>query len=89
MPIEDAKQLHGVPLKIINFYVDIIKGTISLSPNSIDGIVDKWTNSYNTPVPTVLLNYKIDWSSQLAVECVALGLSGTPRFVQQNEGQAL
>lgn len=40
-PFDNVKQLHGVPIKIIGFYVDIMKGTISLSPDSITDIVGK------------------------------------------------
>ena len=40
-PFEDKKQEHGATLKIIGFWVDINRGTISLSPSSVTDIIDK------------------------------------------------
>ena len=40
-PFEDKKQDHGEVLKIIGFYVDINRGTITLSPDTITDIIAK------------------------------------------------
>ena len=40
-PFEDKKQEHGAELKIIGFWIDINRGSISLPPSSVVDIVDK------------------------------------------------
>ncbi|KAF8805749.1 hypothetical protein BYT27DRAFT_7103816 [Phlegmacium glaucopus] len=40
-PFDLKKQEHGNPLKIIGFWVDVNRGTISLSPDSITDIISK------------------------------------------------
>jgi len=40
-PFEDKKQDHGKVLKIIGFFVDINRGTITLSPDTITDIISK------------------------------------------------
>jgi len=40
-PFEDKKQDHGEVLKIIGFFVDINRGTITLTPESIDNVISK------------------------------------------------
>jgi len=40
-PFEDKKQEHGAELKVIGFWIDINRGTISLSPSSIADITEK------------------------------------------------
>jgi hypothetical protein len=40
-PFKDRKQDHGEQLKIIGFWVDINLGTISLSPQSVNDIIEK------------------------------------------------
>ena len=40
-PFEDKKQDHGDVLKIIGFFVDINRGTITLSPDTITDIISK------------------------------------------------
>ena len=40
-PFEDKKQDHGDILKIIAFFVDINRGTITLSPDTITDIISK------------------------------------------------
>lgn len=48
-PFEDKKQEHGSILKIIGFYVDINRGSISLSPDSIEGIINKLQSFLDSP----------------------------------------
>jgi hypothetical protein len=48
-PFDDLKQEHGSPLKIIGFWVDINRGTISLSPDSIDEIISKIDSFLSSP----------------------------------------
>ncbi|KAF8814812.1 hypothetical protein BYT27DRAFT_7032718, partial [Phlegmacium glaucopus] len=48
-PFEDKKQQHGNPLKIIGFWVDANLGTISLSPDSVNDIVNKINNFLSVP----------------------------------------
>jgi len=40
-PFSDIKQQHGEVLKIIGFWIDANLGSISLSPRSIDDLIDK------------------------------------------------
>ena len=40
-PFEDKKQDHGEVLKIIEFFVDINHGTITLTPDSIDNVISR------------------------------------------------
>jgi hypothetical protein len=40
-PFEDKKQEHGAELKVIGFWVDINRGSISLPPSSIADITEK------------------------------------------------
>jgi hypothetical protein len=42
-PFDDDKQKHGVELKIIGFWVNVQRGSISLAPSSIVDIIDKIT----------------------------------------------
>jgi hypothetical protein len=48
-PYKDSKQEHGNPLKIIGFWVDVNKGSISLSPDSITDIIDKINKFLSEP----------------------------------------
>lgn len=48
-PYEDKKQESGVTLKIIGFWVDILKGSISLSAESIQILVSDITNFLASP----------------------------------------
>jgi hypothetical protein len=40
-PFEDKKQEHGPEVKVIGFWIDINRGSISLSPSSIADIINK------------------------------------------------
>src|SRR5882762_3366166 len=40
-PFEDKKQEHGGELKVIGFWIDINRGSISLSPSSVADIINK------------------------------------------------
>jgi len=40
-PFEDKKQDHGEVLKIIGFFIDINRRTITLTPESIDNVISK------------------------------------------------
>jgi hypothetical protein len=40
-PFSDAKQQHGEVLKIIGFWIDVNSGSISLSPRSINDLINK------------------------------------------------
>ena len=48
-PFEDKKQDHGSELKIIGFFVDVNRGSITLSPSSISDIVDKLDAFLSSP----------------------------------------
>lgn len=48
-PYDDKKQEHGEVLKIIGFWVDINRGSISLSPDAVTDILDKITQFLATP----------------------------------------
>jgi hypothetical protein len=48
-PFENRKQEHGEVLKIIGFWVDANQGSISLSPDSVTGIITKINHFLNTP----------------------------------------
>ena len=50
-PYEDKKQEHGVTLKIIGFWVDICSGSISLSPDSLDSMVNSINEFLAQPKP--------------------------------------
>ncbi|KAE9403286.1 hypothetical protein BT96DRAFT_801590, partial [Gymnopus androsaceus JB14] len=49
-PYEDRKQESGVTLKIIGFWVDIIKGSISLTPESIQVLVSEIDAFLSSPL---------------------------------------
>ncbi|KAF8891922.1 hypothetical protein CPB84DRAFT_1683136, partial [Gymnopilus junonius] len=57
-PFEDKKQEHGEVLKIIGFWVDANNGSLSLSPFSVDDILDKIKSFLATPGCKPLLR---DW----------------------------
>ncbi|THU96559.1 hypothetical protein K435DRAFT_858422 [Dendrothele bispora CBS 962.96] len=48
-PFEDEKQLDGAQLKIIGFWVDTIKGSISLTSDSIQALVSDINTFLSTP----------------------------------------
>ncbi|THU84075.1 hypothetical protein K435DRAFT_870667 [Dendrothele bispora CBS 962.96] len=48
-PFEDEKQLDGARLKIIGFWVDAIKGSISLTSKSIQALVSDINTFLSTP----------------------------------------
>jgi len=48
-PFEDKKQDHGEVLKIIGFFVDINRGTITLTPDSVDNVISKIHVFLTTP----------------------------------------
>jgi hypothetical protein len=48
-PFEDRKQDHGETLKIIGFWVDINKGSISLTPSSVTEILSRIDVFLSTP----------------------------------------
>ncbi|KIL55010.1 hypothetical protein M378DRAFT_91540, partial [Amanita muscaria Koide BX008] len=43
-PFSDVKQQHGEVLKIIGFWIDANFGSISLSPHSVDDLIEKITS---------------------------------------------
>lgn len=57
-PFDDKKQEHGSILKIIGFYIDIERGSISLCPESITDIISKLDNFLNSPDRKARL---LDW----------------------------
>jgi hypothetical protein len=57
-PYDDKKQEYGSILKIIGFYIDIDRGSISLSPDSITDIITKLNNFLNSPDRKARL---LDW----------------------------
>jgi hypothetical protein len=48
-PFDDDKQLHGCPLKIIGFSVDINAGMISLAPDYVSDICEGLIEFLATP----------------------------------------
>ncbi|KAJ8517701.1 hypothetical protein ONZ45_g5144 [Pleurotus djamor] len=52
-PFEWRKQEHGQVLKIIGFWVDITKGSISLHPDSVANLVAKTKTFLQTPRPVL------------------------------------
>jgi hypothetical protein len=48
-PYEDKKEEHGSPLKIIGFWVDVNLSSISLSPSSINDVINKVQIFLSTP----------------------------------------
>jgi hypothetical protein len=48
-PFEDKKQDHGETLKIIGFWVDVNKGTITLPPSSVTQILTRIDTFLSTP----------------------------------------
>ncbi|KAE9400094.1 hypothetical protein BT96DRAFT_819735, partial [Gymnopus androsaceus JB14] len=57
-PYEDRKQESGVTLKIIGFWADIIKGSISLTPESIQVLVSEINAFLSSPLRKAALR---DW----------------------------
>lgn len=57
-PYEDRKQDHGAELKVIGFWVDINRGTISLSPSSVSDIVEKINKFLAGPRNPALRNWQ-------------------------------